>query len=262
MIQVEELVKRYPGTDEPTLKGVSFEVPDGGLTAILGMSGAGKSTLLRCLIGLEPFDHGVVTVDGTRMVGLDARQPARARAEAVAAVRAQLGLVFQAFELFPHLSVLDNCVLAPMKVKGLGRGEAEARARRLLEQLGLSARADAFPEHLSGGQRQRVALARALAMEPRALLYDEPTSALDPSFKHEVLQSMRRVGEAGVTQVLVTHDVALARAVAREVVILDGGQVAERGAPGQVLQTPRAASTRRLLAAERGEAPSPAPAGG
>lgn len=262
MIQVTDLVKRYPGAPEPTLKGVSFDVPDGGLTAILGLSGSGKSTLLRCLIGLEHFDQGSIAVGGVTLPGEAARPSPRARKEALAGIRASLGLVFQSFELFPHLTVLENCLLAPMKVKGLSRAEARARAEKLLEQLGLSGRAGAYPEHLSGGQRQRVALARALAMEPRALLYDEPTSALDPSFKHEVLQSMRRVQETGVTQVLVTHDVALARAVAREVLILDQGRIAERGPAGEVLSSPRHESTRRLLAAERGEAPTPSPAAG
>jgi ABC-type polar amino acid transport system ATPase subunit len=262
VIRVTGLSKRYPGSDRPTLEGASFEVPEGGLTAILGLSGSGKSTLLRCLIGLEPFDAGEISVGGVVLPGLDGRLPPRRRAEAVARIRAQLGLVFQSFELFPHLSVLDNCLLAPMKVKGLSRAEAEGRARRLLEGLGLTARVDAFPEHLSGGQRQRVALARALCLEPRALLYDEPTSALDPSFKHEVLQSMRRVGEGGVTQVLVTHDVALARALAREVLILDQGRIAERGPAAEVLGAPKHEATRRLLAAERGEAPTAPPAGG
>jgi polar amino acid transport system ATP-binding protein len=211
-------------------------------------------------VGLETFDAGSVSVGGMVLPGLDQRLPARRRAQAVAEIRASLGLVFQAFELFPHLSVLENCVLAPMKVKRLTRAEAEARARGWLGQLGLTERADAFPEHLSGGQRQRVALARALCLQPRALLYDEPTSALDPSFKHEVLQSMRRVGDSGVTQVLVTHDVALARAVAREVLILDGGRIAERGPAADVLSAPRHEATRRLLAAERGDAPTASPA--
>jgi len=262
MIHVVNLVKRYAGAEAPTLQGVSFEVPEGGLTAILGLSGSGKSTLLRCLVGLEDFDDGEISVGEARLLGTTGRRSGAARARAVAAVRAQLGMVFQSFELFPHLSVLENCMLAPMRVKGEARTGAEARARALLEQLGLSARAEAYPEHLSGGQRQRVALARALAMEPKALLYDEPTSALDPSFKQEVLQSMRRVSEAGVTQVLVTHDVGLARAVAREVLILDAGRVAERGPPEQVLLSPREAGTKRLLATEWAlNSGIPAPAG-
>ncbi|MBX7100693.1 MAG: amino acid ABC transporter ATP-binding protein [Myxococcaceae bacterium] len=239
------LVRQYPGNPEPTLKGLSFDLPAGTLTALLGRSGAGKSTLLRCVLGLEPFEQGSILVDGVEVPGTAASTPA-ARELALRQARAKLGLVFQSYELFPHLSVLDNCTLAPMKVQGLGRAKAEEKARALLVQLGLEHRIAAWPEQLSGGQKQRVAIARALAMEPRVLLYDEPTSALDPSLKAEVLQTLKRVDATGVTQVVVTHDLQLARGV-EHVCVLDHGQVIESGPPGEVLVAPKHESTRTLL---------------
>jgi ABC-type polar amino acid transport system ATPase subunit len=245
-LRVEGLVRRHPGAKEPVLRGLSFELPPGTLVALLGRSGAGKSTMLRCLIGLEPFERGRVDVDGATVLGTEEQAPA-SRERALAAVRERLGLVFQSFELFPHLTVMQNCVLAPVTVKRTARDEAEARARDLLTQLGLGDKAGAFPEQLSGGQRQRVAIARALAMEPRILLYDEPTSALDPSLKNEVLQTLRRVDATGVTQVVVTHDMQLAKG-AEHVCVLDHGQVIESGPPGRVLTAPEHESTRKLLA--------------
>jgi len=244
-LKVTGLVRHHAGNAEPTLKGLSFDLPTGTLTALLGRSGAGKSTVLRCVMGLEPFEAGTVEIDGVVVQGTNDVSPAQ-RARQLNEARARLGLVFQAFELFPHLSALDNCTLAPMKVKGLGRSAAEARARSLLAQLGLEHHVGAFPERLSGGQKQRVAIARALAMEPRVLLYDEPTSALDPSLKGEVLQALKRVDATGVTQVVVTHDLALARGM-EHVCVLDHGVVIESGAPVQVLEAPQHDTTRALL---------------
>jgi ABC-type polar amino acid transport system ATPase subunit len=196
-------------------------------------------------MGLEPFESGTIEIDGVIVRGTkDVSHDERQRQLHVA--RTRLGLVFQSFELFPHLSALDNCTLAPMKTKGLTRGQAETRARELLVQLGLEHRIDAYPEQLSGGQKQRVAIARALAMEPRVLLYDEPTSALDPSLKGEVLQALKRVDATGVTQVVVTHDLALARGM-EHVCVLDHGIVIESGAPAQVLQAPQHDATKALL---------------
>ena len=223
MIRVEGVRKRFPGATDDTLQGVSFTLEEGRLAAILGPSGSGKSTLLRCIVGLERPDSGSIHLGG------------------------QAGLVFQSFELFPHLTALDNCTLAPQRVAKRPRAEAEARARKLLEELGLGQRLDAYPEMLSGGQRQRVAIARALAMEPAVLLYDEPTSALDPSLRREVVETLRRVGSLGMTQVVVTHDVQLARA-AEMVLVLDHGHLVEQGPPAQVLDAPRHEATRRLLA--------------
>ena len=244
-LKVTGLTRHHAANAEPTLKGLSFDLPGGTLTALLGRSGAGKSTVLRCVMGLEPFESGTIEIDGVIVRGTRDVAPGE-RQRQLHEARTRLGLVFQSFELFPHLSALDNCTLAPMQVKGLKRTQAEARARELLAQLGLEQRIDAFPEQLSGGQKQRVAIARALAMEPRVLLYDEPTSALDPSLKGEVLQALRRVDATGVTQVVVTHDLALAKCM-EHVCVLDHGIVIESGAPAQVLQTPQHDATKELL---------------
>lgn len=244
-LKVTGLVRHHHGNEEPTLRGLSFDLPAGTLTALLGRSGAGKSTVLRCVMGLEPFESGTIEIDGVIVQGTK-DVSVEVRAGQVKSARAALGLVFQSFELFPHLTALDNCVLAPVQVKGTSRSDAEKRARELLVQLGLEHRIDAFPEQLSGGQKQRVAIARALAMEPRVLLYDEPTSALDPSMKNEVLQTLKRVDATGVTQVVVTHDLALARGL-EHVCVLDHGVVIEAGAPADVLQTPKHDSTKALL---------------
>ena len=244
---VKDLVRHYAGNERPTLDGMSFDLPAGTLTALLGRSGAGKSTMLRCVMGLESFESGTIDIDGVVVRGTK-ESPPHERKRAIAEARSRLGLVFQSYELFPHLTALENCVLAPVQVKKVPRDDARKRARELLVQLGLEQRLDAFPEQLSGGQRQRVAIARALAMEPRVLLYDEPTSALDPSMKNEVLQTLQRVDATGVTQVVVTHDLQLARGV-EHVCILDHGVVIESGPPGTVLKTPQHESTRALLAA-------------
>jgi ABC-type polar amino acid transport system ATPase subunit len=229
VIKVEALRKKYSGSAAEVLCGVDLEVRSGGLAAVVGLSGAGKSTLLRCLVGLEGYDSGNISI------GEESR------------LRGQVGLVFQSFELFPHLTVLENCILAPLKVKRVQRGAAEERARELLQSLGMSDKVSAYPDHLSGGQRQRVAIARALAMEPRVLLYDEPTSALDASFRLEVRETLRRVQASGVTQVVVTHDVSLAREAAEEVFVLDGGRIVESGPPSRLFESPREEATRRLL---------------
>ena len=244
-LKVTGLLRHHAGNAEPTLKGLSFDLPGGTLTALLGRSGAGKSTVLRCVMGLEPFESGTIEIDGIIVRGTKDVSPEERQRQLLEA-RTRLGLVFQSFELFPHLSALDNCTLAPMKTKGLTRGQAETRARELLVQLGLEHRIDAYPEQLSGGQKQRVAIARALAMEPRVLLYDEPTSALDPSLKGEVLQALKRVDATGVTQVVVTHDLALARGM-EHVCVVDHGIVIESGAPAQVLQAPQHEATKELL---------------
>jgi ABC-type polar amino acid transport system ATPase subunit len=248
-LKVSGLVRSHPGAAGPTLKELTFALPAGTLTALLGRSGAGKSTMLRCIMGLEPFERGTIEVDGAVVRGTE-ECTFQERALALRAVRERLGLVFQSFELFPHLSALDNCTLAPQRVKGQSRAKAEARARELLDQLGLAAQVDAYPDRLSGGQKQRVAIARALCLEPRVLLYDEPTSALDPSLKAEVLETLKRVDATGVTQVVVTHDLIIARGV-EHVCVLDQGRVIEEGLPSQVLQAPVHESTQRLLAGWR-----------
>ena len=224
-IVVTELEKRHPGSAAPALRGLSLHVPAGKVAAVIGKSGAGKSTLLRCLVGLDPFDAGAIEIDGTTVAaGGDGR-----------GLLGKVGLVFQSLELFPHLSVLDNCTLAPVIARRRARPEAERRALELLTELDLADKASAFPDALSGGQRQRVAIARALAVEPRVLLYDEPTSALDPSLKQEVSRSIRRVAARGITQIVVTHDLDVARDAADIVFVLEAGRVQRSGPPNEVL---------------------------
>ncbi len=233
-LRVQGVVRHHAGNAEATLKGLSFELPKGTLAALLGKSGAGKSTMLRCVMGLEPFEEGLIEIDGVVVRGTKEVSGAE-RAKALAEARTRLGLVFQSFELFPHLTALDNCTLAPVTVKREARGEAERRAKALLEQLGLSERLHVFPAQLSGGQKQRVAIARALAMEPAVLLYDEPTSALDVALRNEVLQALKRVDAAHVTQVVVTHDLAFAREL-EHVCVLENGRVVQSGPPADVLR--------------------------
>ena len=214
MIRVSGLTKTHPGAAAPTLRDLSFDAPAGGLVAILGRSGAGKSTLLRCACGLDRFDAGAIEVDGTRVAGGGDPTPLLGR----------VGLVFQSLELFPHLRVLDNLVLAPVCARGADPGEARERASALLRDLDLPDKERAFPAALSGGQRQRVAIARALMVEPKVLLYDEPTSALDPALKAEVRRAIERVAERnGTTQLVVTHDESFAGALTRSVYVLHEG---------------------------------------
>jgi ABC-type polar amino acid transport system ATPase subunit len=240
-IVVRDLEKSHPGSGAPALAGLSMSIAGGQIASVLGRSGAGKTTLLRCLVGLDPFDKGSIAIEDVTVQG-----GARDQREALARLAGRVGLVFQSFELFPHLSVMDNLTLAPVVVKREARASAADRARALLEQLGLGDKADAFPEALSGGQRQRVAIARALAMQPRVLLYDEPTSALDPSLKQEVARTLRRVAETGITQILVTHDIQVARDASDLVFVLDKGRVAESGPPSEVLDHPQHEATRGL----------------
>jgi ABC-type polar amino acid transport system ATPase subunit len=211
MIHVERLTKRY-GHRAPVLQNIDLVVDAGQTSALLGRSGMGKSTLLRCLAGLEPFDAGRIIVDG---VTAEAGQSA-------VSLRGRVGVVFQSLELFPHLSVLDNCTLAPRVTMAMSPAEAVDGARTLLASLDVDEVRDAFPEALSGGQRQRVAIVRALMMKPRVLLYDEPTSALDPSLKAEVGRTVREIGErTGMTQIVVTHDREWAATWCRDIFVLD-----------------------------------------
>ncbi|MCC6846990.1 MAG: amino acid ABC transporter ATP-binding protein [Deltaproteobacteria bacterium] len=216
-LRVEGLTHRHRGAAAPTLRDVSFAVPAGAIAAIVGESGAGKTTLLRCLAGLDRAERGTIAV-GDRVVV--------AGRHAAATLRGHVGLVFQSFELFPHLTVLENCVLAPRRVRGAARRAAEAAARALLDRLGLADKADEHPARLSGGQCQRAAIARALAMAPACLLYDEPTSALDPARRSELVEVLARVRADGMTQVVVTHDAALVAAAADRVFRIDGGRLA------------------------------------
>ncbi|MGW6649298.1 peptide ABC transporter ATP-binding protein [Streptomyces sp. CB02130] len=220
------------------LRDVDLEVAPHTVTALIGASGSGKSTLLRCANLLEEVDDGAIFLDGEEITD------PRADADAV---RRRIGVVFQAYNLFPHLTVLQNITLAPRRVHGLSRARAETDARELLERLGLGAKADEYPDRLSGGQQQRAAIVRALAVRPRLLLLDEITAALDPELVGEVLGLVREVKEDGMTMVIATHEMAFAREVADQVCFLDAGVVLERGTPEEVFGAPREERTQRFL---------------
>jgi polar amino acid transport system ATP-binding protein len=242
MIEVNDLVKWYGAVQ--VLHGVSLAVRRGEVAAIIGPSGSGKSTLLRCLNGLESFKSGSVTIDGLCLNG----QVRSADWVSIhRAVCRRVGMVFQSFNLFPHRTALENVMEGPVYVLGLPRREAEDRARRLLDRVGMSERIGAMPRELSGGQQQRVAIARALAMEPRAMLFDEPTSALDPRMTAEVLAVMTDLAADGLTMLVVTHAMQFARRVAHTVHVFGDGQVIESGPPDQIFEDPRQEATRNLL---------------
>jgi ABC-type polar amino acid transport system ATPase subunit len=243
MIEVEGLVKRHGSVE--VLRGVSLSVARGEVAVLIGPSGSGKSTLLRCLNGLEVFDTGSVIVDGLRV---DATASIQAREANLRQVRRCVGMVFQAYHLFPHRTVLENVTEGPIHVLGMRRAEAETRAERLLDRVGLRDRINDRPRQLSGGQQQRVAIARALAMEPKAMLFDEPTSALDPRLTAEVLAVMSDLARDGLTMLVVTHAMNFARRLAQTVHVLGNGQVIESGPPDQVFDAPRMEATKHLLA--------------
>ncbi|MEV0698279.1 amino acid ABC transporter ATP-binding protein [Saccharopolyspora sp. NPDC050389] len=246
MLRITGLHKSFGST--PVLRGVDLAVRQGEVTCVIGPSGSGKSTLLRCINHLEKVNAGRIEVDGV-LVGY--RESAGKLHElgdrAIARQRAGIGMVFQGFNLFGHLTVLENLIEAPVGVLGLSKKDALIRAREKLRRVGLADREDAYPRQLSGGQQQRIAIARALAMEPTLLLFDEPTSALDPELVGEVLAVMRDLAEAGQTMVVVTHEIGFAREVADTVVFLDNGEVLETGPPSKVLDDPRQPRTRDFL---------------
>ncbi|MGY2701076.1 MULTISPECIES: amino acid ABC transporter ATP-binding protein [unclassified Nocardioides] len=224
--------------DRVVLDDVSMTVEQHDVICLIGSSGSGKSTLLRCLNLLEEIDDGVISFDGAEIS--DPRVDARS-------VRSQIGLVFQAYNLFPHLTVLDNCTLAPRLVHGLSRAEASQRAMSLLSRFGLEDQAAKHPDRLSGGQQQRAALVRALCTSPRLLLLDEITAALDPELVGEVLSIVRAEAEAGMTMVLATHEMAFARDIATSVCFLDEGRILEQGPPSEIFTSPREERTRQFL---------------
>lgn len=242
MIEVRDLVK-YHGSLR-VLNEVSLEVRRGEVAAVIGPSGGGKSTLLRCINGLEPFEQGEVRVEPILLrPGLIRREAART----LRALRCRVGMVFQQFHLFPHLSVLENVLCGPLYVLRQSRAEAEVLARSLLTRVGLADKLDAAPEQLSGGQQQRVAIARALAMRPEAILFDEPTSALDPRMAAEVLSVITDLARSGQTMIVVTHAMGFARHVAHTVHVMEAGRIVESGPPGQVFDSPRQEVTRSFL---------------
>jgi len=237
VLEARGIVKRFGSVT--AVDGISLEIHAGQVTAILGPSGSGKSTLLRCLNFLEVPDSGEVLFEGV---------PVRAKDRALDGLRSRVGMVFQQFNLFPHLLVWENVALGPRVARKLSRDAASSLARDLLARVGLADKADAHPSQLSGGQQQRAAIARALAMEPAALLFDEPTSALDPELTGEVLAVMRSLASDGMTMAVVTHEVAFARAVSHQVIFMDAGQVIERGPPAQVIDATRNERVARFFA--------------
>ena len=236
MIKVHQLQKRFGQAH--ILRGIDCEIRAREVVCVIGPSGSGKSTFLRCLNGLEEVSDGDIFIEGVKLndpkVNLNA-------------LRAELGMVFQRFNLFPHMTVLENLIMAPMQVKKLSRREAVLVAEKLLQKVGLLDKIDAFPNQLSGGQQQRVAIARALAMEPKVMLFDEPTSALDPELVGEVLTVMKQLAEEGMTMVVVTHEMGFAREVSDRVFFIDQGVIMEEGPPQQVLGDPHHERTRDFL---------------
>ena len=236
VIRVEKLTKKF-GTLE-VLRGIDCVIEASEVVCMIGPSGSGKSTFLRCLNGLEEATGGQVFVHGV---------PVHDRGTDVDALRSEIGMVFQRFNLFPHKTVLENVTLAPTKVRGLNKGQAHTRATELLAKVGLLDKIDAYPNQLSGGQQQRVAIARALAMQPRIMLFDEPTSSLDPELVGEVLDVMQALAEEGMTMVVVTHEMGFARQVADRVLFIDEGLVIEEGTPAEIFDRPRQERTRKFL---------------
>src|ERR1051326_7033190 len=244
LIAVDKLHKSYG--EAAALDGISFTVEVSELTAIIGPSGCGKSTLLRCLNGLELFDSGSVRI-GEITLERHNGVPNRDLNTLLRHLREEVGMVFQSFNLFPHLTVLENAIKAPMVVKKMSRQAAEEKARALLDKVGLSDRINYYPSQLSGGQQQRAAIARALAMAPKVMLYDEPTSALDPSLVNEVLNIIRTLDDEGMTQVVVTHEMRFARDVADRILMLSDGELIESGPSDMIFTAPRDERTREFL---------------
>ena len=235
MIDIENLHKSYGAVE--VLKGIDLDVKEKEVVVIIGPSGSGKSTLLRCINYLEKPTKGTVSVDGITLTN----------ATNINAVRMEVGMVFQRFNLFPHMSVLENIMLAPQKVRHVSRQEAEKTAQELLTRVGLADRGDAYPSQLSGGQQQRVAIARALAMHPKVMLFDEPTSALDPEMVGEVLDVMKKLAGEGMTMVVVTHEMGFAREVGDRVLFVDDGRILEQGTPEQIFEHPQEERTKEFL---------------
>jgi len=220
------------------LAGIDLDIATGEVVCIIGPSGSGKSTLIRCINLLESFDGpGEIIVDGTGV----------SRGKQLASVRAEVGMVFQSFNLFPHMTVRENIKLAPLRVRKVPEQEVDDRAMKLMRQVGIEAQADKYPAQLSGGQQQRVAIARALAMEPKVMLFDEPTSALDPEMVGEVLEVMKNLAHSGVTMIVVTHEMGFARQVADRVAFMDVGQIVEIGTPQEIFDAPQQQRTRDFL---------------
>lgn len=236
MIKVNGLKKHFGKLE--VLKGIDLHVSQGEVLCLIGPSGSGKSTLLRCLNRLEDIDGGSVLIDGEAISDLKID---------INRIREKIGMVFQSFNLFPHLSVIDNITLAPVELKKMSKADAKKKALELLEKVGLASKANEYPDNLSGGQKQRVAIARALAMNPEIMLFDEPTSALDPEMVGEVLQVMKGLANEGMTMIVVTHEMGFAREVADRVIFMDGGYIVEQGDPKDIFSNPQNDRTKDFL---------------
>lgn len=236
MIDVKEVSKCFGSVK--VLQRMSFSVAPGEVVCLIGPSGSGKSTMLRCLNGLEHHDSGTISIDGMML---------DAKLKAINSVRAEVGMVFQKFNLFPHMTALGNIIEGPVHVRKRSRLEAREEAMALLRKVGLVDKADNYPSQLSGGQQQRIAIARALAMKPRAMLFDEPTSALDPETVGDVLAVMKELADEGMTMIVVTHEMGFAAEVANRVLFLDHGEILEEGPPSQILKQPKNERTRDFL---------------
>ena len=230
------------------LKGIDLDVPAGSVACIIGPSGSGKSTFLRCINHLEKISGGLLLVDG-QFVGYDLRDDKlyEVKDDLLCRRRAEIGMLFQSFNLFSHMTVMENLIEAPTQVRRIAPDQAKAEAEILLKRVGLLDKVDRYPRELSGGQQQRVAIARAMAMKPKVLLFDEPTSALDPELVGEVLHVMRDLAESGMTMVVVTHEIGFAREIGDQLVFMDGGVIVERGAPRQMIADPQSPRTREFL---------------
>jgi ABC-type polar amino acid transport system ATPase subunit len=236
MVEVENVRKSYHNSE--VLKGINLQVKRGEIVVLLGPSGSGKTTLLRCMNELEVVDSGLIRIDG---------RPLASKAREIAKQREKIGMVFQRFNLFAHLTAIENLILAPRHVLGLHKQEAMERARVLLDKVGLADKADAYPAELSGGQQQRVAIARALAMQPDLMLFDEPTSALDPELVGEVLTVMKQLAKDGMTMVIVTHEIGFAREVAHRAILMASGVIVEEGPPETLFNSPKELRTKQFL---------------
>jgi polar amino acid transport system ATP-binding protein len=246
MLDAQGVHKRFGSLE--VLRGVDLQVKKGEALVLIGPSGSGKSTLLRCINHLEKINAGRIYIDGQLLGYREVNGRLVEEPEGrVARVRATIGMVFQRFNLFPHLTALGNVVEAPIHVRGLSRQRAVQEARRVLEKVGLADKMNAYPAQLSGGQQQRVAIARALAMQPKLMLFDEPTSALDPELVGEVLEVMRELAVEGMTMIVVTHEMGFAREAAHRMVLMDGGQILEDGPPSQFFEAPQHERTRTFL---------------
>lgn len=244
VVTVQDVKKQFHG--RPVVDGISIEVEEGDLVALIGPSGCGKSTLLRCINGLETVDSGHVQIYKNTLKSPTEIGDKEYRRQAQS-VRQLVGMVFQSFNLFPHLSVLENLMIAPQVVRKASEAQAEKEALELLKKVGLGDKADYYPIQLSGGQQQRAAIARALAMSPKVLLYDEPTSSLDPTLVNEVLRVMKQLDQEGMTQIVVTHEMRFARDVADRIVFIEDGRIVEMGPPEQIFGNPQNERTRAFI---------------